>query len=110
MPSGREVLTREIAELEEKLEKTERQPESPTKFTRMGKLRMQLSLNKNKLDQFDKDLEEQREEQQSPGVRRLTCGVAYPGASVTIGPASYRFHQETRPVVASLVEGEISII
>ncbi|MBD5118389.1 MAG: DUF342 domain-containing protein [Clostridiales bacterium] len=106
----REVLTREIAELEEKLEKTERQPESPTKFTRMGKLRMQLSLNKNKLDQFDKDLEEQREEQQSPGVRRLTCGVAYPGASVTIGPASYRFHQETRPVVASLVEGEISII
>ena len=106
----REVLTREIAELEEKLEKTERQPESPTKFTRMGKLRMQLSLNKNKLEQFDKDLEEQREEQQSPGVRRLTCGVAYPGASVTIGPASYRFHQETRPVVASLAEGEISII
>lgn len=106
----REVLMREIAELEEKLEKTERQPESPTKFTRMGKLRMQLSLNKNKLEQFDKDLEEQREEQQSPGVRRLTCGVAYPGASVTIGPAFYRFQQETRPVIASLVEGEISII
>ncbi|MDE6261392.1 MAG: FapA family protein [Oscillospiraceae bacterium] len=106
----REVLMREIAELEEKLEKTERQPESPTKFTRMGKLRMQLSLNKNKLEQFDKDLEEQREEQEAPGVRRLTCGVAYPGASVAIGPALYRFQQETRPVSASLVEGEISII
>ena len=106
----REVLEREIAELEEKLEKTERQPESPTKFTRMGKLRMQLSVNKNKLEQFDKDLEEEQEEQESPGLRRLTCGVAYPGASVTIGPASYRFQQETHPVIASLVQGEISIV
>ncbi len=105
-----EVLVREIAELEEELEKTERQPESPVKFTRMGKLRMQLSLNKNKLEQFDRDMEEQREEQENPGVRRLTCGVAYPGASVTIGPASYRFQRETRPVNASLVSGEISVI
>ena len=106
----REVLVREIAELEEKLEKTERQPESPTKFTRMGKLRMQLSLNKNKLEQFNRDLEELQGSQDDPGVRRLTCGVAYPGASVAIGPASYRFQQETRPVIASLAGGEISIV
>ena len=99
-----------VVTLEEELEKTERQPESPVKFTRMGKLRMQLSLNKNKLEQFDRDMEEQREEQENPGVRRLTCGVAYPGASVTIGPASYRFQRETRPVNASLVSGEISVI
>ena len=105
-----EVLVREIADLEEELEKIGRQPESPTKFTRMGKLRMQLSLNKNKLEQFDKDLEEEREKQGDPGMRRFTCTVAYPGASITIGAASYRFQQETRPVNASLVDGEIAII
>ena len=105
-----EILVREIAGLEEELEKIERQPESPTKFTRMGKIRMQLSLSRNKLVQFDQDLEEQRESQEEPGVRRLTCTVAYPGTSVTIGPASYRFRQETRPVNASLVEGEICVI
>ena len=106
----REVLAQEIAGLEEELEKLERQPESPAKFTRMGKLRMQLSLNKGKLEQFERDLEELRENQGEPGVRRLTCSVAYPGASVAIGPAFYRFNQETRPVVASLTEGEICII
>lgn len=105
-----EVLVREIADLEEELEKTERQPDSPTKFTRSGKLRMQLSLNKNKLEQFDRDLEELREHENEPGLRRLTCTVAYPGASVTIGPSFYRFREETRPVVATLLNGEISII
>lgn len=51
-----EVLMREITDQTEELEKTELQPESPTKFTRMNKLRMQLSLNKSKLEQFDRDL------------------------------------------------------
>lgn len=105
-----EVLVREIADLEEELEKVELQPESPNKFARSGKLRMQISLNKNKLEQFDKDREVQEEEQEGPGLRRLTCDVAYPGTSVAIGPASYRFRQETRPVNASLVGGEICII
>ena len=104
-----EILVREIAELEQKLEKVELQPESPTKFSRMGKLRMQLSLNKSKLEQFDRDLEELRQGQDGPGLRRLTCSVAYPGTSVAIGPAYYRFKQETRPVIASLVGGEICI-
>lgn len=105
-----EVLVREITGLEEELEKTELQPESPAKFTRMGKIRMQLSLNRNKLVQFDRDLEEQQEGGEEPGLRRLTCTVAYPGTSVTIGPASYHFREETRPVNASLIEGEIRII
>ena len=106
-----EVLVREITGLEEELEKMELQPDSPTKFSRAGKLRMQLSLNKSKLEQFDRDLEELREEEQeAPGVRRLTCSEAYPGASVRIGPAFYRFQQETRPVAASLVDGEICVV
>ena len=106
----REILVREIAESERELEKLEIQPESPTRFTRMGKLRIQLSLNKSKLEQFERDLKELQTDQDGAGMRRMTCSVVYPGASVAIGPAFYRFKQETRPVVASLVDGEISII
>ena len=105
-----EVLAREIADLEEELRKTELQPESSAKFARMGKLRMRLSLNKSKLEQFDRDLEELRANQENAGVRRLTCSVAYPGASVAIGPAVYRFRRETRPVSATLLNEEICII
>ena len=105
-----EVLMREIADLTEELEKTECQPESPTKFTRMSKLRMQLSLNKSKLEQFDQDLKELSENPDDPGVRRLTCSVTYPGASVSIGPAFYRFQRETRPVIATLLDEEICIV
>jgi len=105
-----EVLVREIADLEEELKKTELQPESATKFTQMGKLRMRLSVNKSKLAQFDRDLEELREGQDGAGVRRLTCSVAYPGASVAIGSAFYRFRRETRPVNATLLDEEICII
>lgn len=106
----REVLLLEIASLETELEAVERQPESPTKFARMGKLRMQISVNKNKLEQFQEDLDSQEEEEE-PGIRRLTCGVAYPGVTVAIGPGSYRFRRETRPVTAYLKEGgEIAII
>ena len=105
----REVLLMEIADLEAELESVERQPESPFKFSRKGKLRMQISLNKNKLEQFEKDLDSQGEEE-DPGFRRLTCGRAYPGVSVTIGPGSYRFHREIGPVFAYLNgDGEIEI-
>lgn len=105
-----EVLIREIADLEEELAKTELQPESPLKFTRMGKLRIQLATSKNKLEQFARALEELRESEEASGLRLLSCDVAYAGTSVTIGPAFYRFRQETRPVRASLIGEEISII
>lgn len=105
-----EVLVREIADLEEEMEQIERQPESPTRFSRMGKLRIQLSLDKGKLEQFDQDLEELRKDQDNLSICRLTCSVAYPGASVSIGPAFFRFRQETRPVTARLQKDEISII
>lgn len=105
-----EVLVREIEEMEEKLAAVELQPDSPHKVTSMAKLRMQLSLNRNKLERFDKDMAEQKdEEREEQGVRRMTCGVVYPGASVTIGPAFYRFQQETRPARAWLSEGEIQL-
>lgn len=104
-----EVLLMEIADLEAELEVVELQPESPTKFTRMGKLRMQISVNKKKLEQFQEDMEVPEEEEE-PGVRRMSCGKAYPGVSVSIGPGSYRFRREIGPVFAYLNgDGEIQI-
>ena len=76
----------------------------------MGKLRIQLATSKNKLEQFARALEELRESEEASGLRLLSCDVAYAGTSVTIGPAFYRFRQETRPVRASLIGEEISII
>jgi len=99
-----EVLLMELADLEAELKAVEQQPESPTKFTRTGKLRMQISVDKKKLEQLRESLAASaaQAEDEEPGVRRLTCGVAYPGVSVTIGQANYRFQRETRPVVAHL--------
>ena len=105
-----EVLLMEIADLETELEAVELQPESPSKFTRMGKLRMQISVNKNKLEQFQEDMDNPDEEEEEPGVRRMSCGKAYPGVSVSIGPGSYRFRREIGPVFAYLNgDGEIQI-
>lgn len=104
-----EVLLMEIADLETELEAVECQPESPTKFTRMGKLRMQISVNKNKLEQFQEDLDD-AEEDEEPGVRRMSCGKAYTGVTVSIGPGNYRFRREIGPVFAYLNgDGEIEI-
>lgn len=106
-----EVLLMEIADLESELEAVEQQPDSPTKFTRTGKLRMQISVDKKKLEQLRESLEDPAEKSdEEPGVRRLSCGVAYPGVSVTIGSGNYRFQRETRPVNAYLNgSGEIEI-
>lgn len=106
-----EILMMEIADLESELEATEKQPESPNKFTRMGKLRMQISVDKKKLEQLRENPETPAvpEEDVEPGTRRMTCGVAYPGVSVTIGSGNYRFQRETRPVIAYLnSSGEIA--
>ena len=100
----------EMADLEAELESVERQPESPTKFTRAGKLRMQISVDKKKLEQLQASLkkEEAATEDEEPGLRRMSSGVVYPGVSVTIGPSNYRFQRETRPVIAYLnSNGEI---
>lgn len=103
-----ELLVREISGMEDELGRIEQQPDSPTKLTQMGKLRMQLSLNRMKLEQAVKELEKMEENQEEPGLRRLTCGVAYPGTSLTIGSASSRTRHEVHSCVAMLIGNEIS--
>ena len=102
-----DVLIREIGELEQDLEKTDRQPDSPTKLSRMGKMRVQLSVNRHKMEELNKAREKAAGEEQASGICRLVCDTVYAGTVLTIGRAFYRFEREIHPCRAILAEGEI---
>lgn len=107
----KELLSQEIAQLEQKLAETERQPSSPTKLSRMSKMRMQISVNRLKLNQYMKNLEEL--DKQDPEKRmggRLTFGIAYPGARIHIGDSLLKVPVETRHSVAMLIGGEVRLM
>lgn len=105
----REVLVKELAELEETIEKTERQPDSSVKLSQLSKMRMKVLINKKKLEQVDKDLELLRselDERNSKG--RLVCDIAHRGTEVTIGQSTLRLNREIRPCHAKLIDGEVA--
>lgn len=103
----REVLFKEIDGLEKEMLKLERQPESPARTKRMSKIRLDLSVGRMKLGQYDKDLEKIREKLAEQGGSRLRCQIAYPGLIVTIGDETKQLTRETSMCNARLVEGEI---
>lgn len=106
----RELLVREITDLEEEMKKTECQPDSPAKLNRLSKARLQISVNRMKLGQMDKDMEKMREELEEQGKARLECDIAYPGTEIIIGSNSLRLMQETHKCVARLTDGEIRVL
>lgn len=107
----RENLARELKELQVSLEKLDRQPDSPAKMQQMGKLRVQITANKMKLNQFDKELEKLTEESEGKQHGRMTCGIVYPGAEITIAGASLRVTRETQMCTATLSEtGDVVLI
>lgn len=103
-----DMLSKELQELEDEMERIERQPDSPSKISRMGKLRMQIMVNRKKLELMDKELPDQ--ELQEPGVMRMTSDVVFGGTVLTIGQAVYRFRSRTSPCSATLSDGEIRVI
>ena len=105
-----ELLHREIQELEETMERTDRQPDSPSKVSRMAKLRMQLMLSRGKLDALTKEKEFQELEPRDPGVRRMDCGTVFPGTVLTIDGAVHRFTDQLSPCSATLLGEEIRLI
>ena len=104
------ILLQEIGELERDLEKTERQPDSPDKLGRMSKMRMQLMVNRKKLEQLEKERETLAEELEKPGLRRMVCSTVYPGVVLTIDGAVHHFEHKTSPCSATLADGEIALI
>lgn len=103
----REVLFKEIDGLKKEMLKLERQPESPARTKRMAKIRLDLSVGRMKLGQYDKDLEKLKEKLEEQGGSRLRCQLAYPGLILTIGDETKQLTNETSMCNARLVEGEI---
>lgn len=106
----RETLLLNIKKQEAELEKLERQPDSPTRTQRMGKLRLDLSIGRMKLSQFDKELKKIKEKLEEQGGCRLKCSIAYPGVALTIGDLTMPLAKETSMVDARLVGGEICLL
>ncbi len=104
----REEIVLDITGLEKEMEKLDRQPESPAKQRQLSKMRMQVSANKLKLQQYDKAMEKMGEVK--AGVGRMVCSMVYPGTEITISGASLRVAQENRMCTASLVGGEVVLI
>ena len=106
----KDLLTQEIEEMEKRLEETERQPSSPTKLSRMSKMRMQISVNRLKLNQHQKSLDELQDGLEHRPAGRLTFRVAHPGTLVEIGSSQLKLENETRHSIATLIDGEVKLI
>lgn len=104
----RAMLLEEIAQQEKALQDTDRQPASPTKTARMSKLRMQLSVSKLKLRQYEKNLDSIQSGEQKPG--RVIFDIAYAGTRLKMAEDLMRIRTETRHSTAMLVEGEIRLM
>lgn len=103
----RQVLAQQIENYEAELAKLDRQPESPSKLRQMSKLRVQISAEKMKLNQLDKESEAMAKEGRAPGHGHMLCSTLYPGTEITMGTANLRVTQEQAGCDVSLVGGEI---
>ncbi|MEZ3485904.1 MAG: FapA family protein [Lachnospiraceae bacterium] len=106
----RTILEENIGAMEAELEKLDRQPDSPARTQRIGKLRLDLSIGRMKLGQFDKELKKLKERLDAQGGCKLKCDIAYPGMVLTIGDAVMHLAKETSSVNARMFEGEILLL
>ena len=103
-----DMLNREIATLEIELEAAKHEPESPDKHNRMGKMRMQLTINRKKLEELDRE-EKKAARMTAASGHRMVCDTVYAGTVLTINEVAYRFEQTIFPCTATLVNGEICL-
>ncbi len=108
----RENLAKEIMDYEKEIEKLKRQPESPSKSRQLAKMRVQISADKLKLQQFDKELEKLDERSGIAEYEkgRLVCNTIYPGTEINIDRAVLRVSHENRMCTATIVGGEVVLI
>ena len=106
----RKLLIQSIEDMEQEMVKLERQPDSPDKARRMGKIRLDLSVNRMKLGQFDKEKEKIEEKLEEQGGCRMKCGILYSGVTLTIGKETLQVSLEVSSCNARLVEGEIRLM
>ena len=105
-----ELLTKEVRELEATMQCIERQPDSPSKISHIGKLRMQLTLSRGRLEELNQEKLQRAIEPQDPGLRRMTCNTVFPGAVLTIDSVTHHFKDRLSPCIATLRGDEIQLI
>ncbi|MCI8878794.1 MAG: DUF342 domain-containing protein [Oscillospiraceae bacterium] len=106
----REIVQREMEDLEMELEKLECQPDSTGRSSLLEKARAKLTVAELKLKQLDNELAELKVAAEEKNDGRLECGIAYPGTEITFGDETYRVRQESRQCVAVMVHGEIVLM
>jgi Predicted polymerase, most proteins contain PALM domain, HD hydrolase domain and Zn-ribbon domain len=106
----KQLLSRNIKEMKDEMEKLERQPDSPYKSKQMSKLRLELSVSGMKLNKFDRDKDRMEEEGEELKNCRLRCGTAHPRVSITIEDETVILDRTYNSCNARLVEGEIFLI
>ena len=107
----RELVQKELENLEMELERLECQLDSPVKASLLSKVRVKLNTAALRLQQLEEDLEDIKEELRDRGEEgRLECGVAYAGTEISIGDEITRLRQEERQCVAKMVCGEIVVM
>lgn len=104
------LLRQGIEDLEIEMEKLVRQPDSPAKAKRMGQIRLNLSVNRMKLGQFEKEEEKTKDTPKEQNECRMRCQIVYPGVMLSIGDETIQVRQETSSCNARLVDGEICLI
>lgn len=104
------LLRQGLEDLEYEMEKLERQSDSPAKAKRMGQIRLNLSVNKMKLGQFEKEEGRAGEVSEEQGSCRLRCQIIYPGVMLSIGDETIQVTQEVSSCNARLVNGEICLM
>lgn len=106
----REIVQKELKNLEMELEKLECQLDSPTKSSILGKTRMKLSVAELKLKQLEEDLADIKLTLEEKESGRLECSTAYPGTEISFGDEILRLRHETRQCVVKMVCGEIVVL
>lgn len=106
----RDLLLRELKELAQELERLEEQPDSSTKSSLLGKVRMRSSVAEHKLKLLEEDMAAEPAAPTDSEGARLECGVAYVGTEIRFGDEILRLRHETHQCVAKLVCGEIVVM
>lgn len=106
----RELLSRNIKEMKEEMERLEVQPDSPFRSKRMSKLRLELSVDGMKLNKFDREKQRLDEELEEQGGCHLRCSTAHPKVTITIEGETVILDRTYNSCYARLVGGEIFLM
>lgn len=106
----RELLRKEMKDLEVELEKLECQPDSKTKTSLLQKAHARVSVIDLKLKHLESELSGLKKDPFELDTGRLECGIAYPGTEISFENEVVRLRHEARQCVAMVINGEIMLM